>query len=102
MSLSIRNVTLAIRLTAAIMPSILCYGKYAVKKKLGQYVRKADFPAGTNVTIDGGGNEGYLEFHPQPTQLWPEYYYLYPIPRQERVLNPQLEQNPGWNDGVGK
>lgn len=75
---------------------------YAMKKKLGQYVRKADFPAGTNVTIDGGGNEGYLEFHPQPTQLWPEYYYLYPIPRQERVLNPQLEQNPGWNDGVGK
>ena len=74
----------------------------SMKKKLGQYVRKADFPAGTNVTIDGGGNEGYLEFHPQPTQLWPEYYYLYPIPRQERVLNPQLEQNPGWNDGVGK
>ena len=31
---------------------------YAMKKKLGQYVRKSDFPAGTNVTIEGGGIEG--------------------------------------------
>lgn len=32
-----RNVTLAIRLTAAIMPSILCYGKYAVKDVLNYF-----------------------------------------------------------------
>lgn len=69
---------------------------YAMKKKLGAYVRKSDFPAGTNVTIDGGGEEGYLEFHPQLTHLWPEHYYLYPLPRTECVLNPQLEQNPEW------
>ena len=68
---------------------------YALKKKLGQYVRASDFPK-ANVTIHGGGSEGYLEFHPQQTHLWPDYYYLYPIPRNERVLNPQLEQNPGW------
>ena len=68
---------------------------YALKKKLGQFVRSSDFP-GVNVTIDGGGSEGYLEFHPQQTHLWPDYYYLNPIPRNERVLNPQLEQNPGW------
>ena len=71
---------------------------YALKKKLGQYVRLSDFPAGTNVTIDGGADEGYLEFHPQQTHLWPDYYYLNPIPRNERVLNPQLEQNPGWEE----
>lgn len=69
---------------------------YAMKKKLGQYVRLADFPPNTKVMIDGNGTEGYLEFHPLPTHLWPEHYYLYPIPRQECVLNPQIEQNPGW------
>lgn len=69
---------------------------YALKKKLGQWVSFDDFPVGTNVTIDNGASEGYLEFHPQQTHLWPDYYYLYPIPRKEIVLNPQLEQNPGW------
>ncbi|MCR9228544.1 MAG: RagB/SusD family nutrient uptake outer membrane protein [Flavobacteriaceae bacterium] len=27
--------------------------------------------------------------------------YLYPIPTQERILNPNLTQNPGWDDGLG-
>lgn len=27
--------------------------------------------------------------------------YFYPIPTQERILNPNLTQNPGWNDGLG-
>ena len=31
---------------------------YALKKKLGMYVKTSDFPAGTKVTIDGGGAEG--------------------------------------------
>lgn len=26
--------------------------------------------------------------------------YLYPIPVQERILNPNLTQNPGWEDGL--
>ena len=70
---------------------------YMMKKKLGQYVRKADFPASTKITIDGGGTEGYLEFHPIPNRLWPDYYYLQAIPLNEKNLNPQLEQNPGWD-----
>ena len=70
---------------------------YAMKKKLGQYVRKSDFPAGTAVTIDGGADEGYLEFHPDPNKLWPDYYYLYPIPLNQMVLNPNIKQNPGWD-----
>lgn len=74
---------------------------YMMKQKLGQYVRKSDFPAGTKVTVYGDGAEGYLTFHPAPDHTWPEYYYLYPIPRNERVLNPQLTQNPGWDDGIG-
>lgn len=70
--------------------------QYMLKKKLGQYVRKSDFPAGTKVTIDKGASEGYLEFHPEQTHLWPDYYYLYPIPRNEITLNSKIEQNPGW------
>ncbi len=73
---------------------------YMMKQKLGQWVRKSDFPAGTAVTVYGDGEEGYLTFHPAQTHLWPDYYYLNPIPRNERVLNPQLTQNPGWDDGV--
>lgn len=69
---------------------------YMMRKKLGQYVRKADFPDNTNVTIDGGGTEGYLEFHPEQKHQWPDYYYLYPIPRNEITLNPKIKQNPGW------
>lgn len=69
---------------------------YAKKKKLGQYVRKSDFPEGTIITIDGNGSEGYLTFHDEPATLWPTHYYLHPIPMDQLVLNPNLEQNPGW------
>lgn len=69
---------------------------YLLKKKLGQYVRKSDFPADIKITIDGNGTEGYLEFHPKQNHLWPDYYYLYPIPRNEITLNSKIEQNPGW------
>lgn len=71
---------------------------YMMKKKLGQYVRKADFSAGTNVPIEGGADEGYLEFHPAPAGLWPEHYYLHPLPLNQLVLNPNLEQNDGWSN----
>ena len=26
--------------------------------------------------------------------------YLYPVPINERTLNPNLTQNPGWDDGL--
>lgn len=70
---------------------------YMMKKKLGQFVRKSDFPPSTKVTIDGGDSEGYLEFHPKPTVKWPDYYYLYAIPLNQIVLNSSLTQNPGWD-----
>ena len=69
---------------------------YALKKKLGQWVRKQDFPKNVKLKIHGGGTEGYLEFHPEQTHLWPEHYYLYPLPLDQLVLNTNLEQNPGW------
>ncbi len=69
---------------------------YTMKKKLGQWVDKANFPAGTKLKIDGGAKSGYLQFHPEFTHKWPEHYYLHPIPSGQVVLNPNLDQNPDW------
>lgn len=70
---------------------------YAMKQKVGMWVNKTDPTVGPNgYDVLGGGQEGYITFHPAPTNTWPEYYYLYPIPRNEIVLNSKLDQNPGW------
>lgn len=47
-------------------------------------------------------NEGYVFYHKNisRTQFSQERDYLYPIPINERSLNPNLTQNPGWNDGL--
>ncbi|WP_237587053.1 RagB/SusD family nutrient uptake outer membrane protein [Pontibacter russatus] len=29
-------------------------------------------------------------------RVWDDKYYLYPIPERDRLLNPELGQNPGW------
>lgn len=49
------------------------------------------------------GTSGYVDYHKNH-----ERYgfnegrdYLYPIPINERSLNHNLTQNPGWNDGLG-
>lgn len=48
------------------------------------------------------GTKGCVIVHNGITRSWNEtrdYYYY--IPSKERVLNPALSQNPGWNDGLG-
>ncbi|MBU3837891.1 MAG: RagB/SusD family nutrient uptake outer membrane protein [Candidatus Phocaeicola faecigallinarum] len=47
-------------------------------------------------------NEGYVFYHKNisRTQFSQERDYLYPIPINERSLNDNLTQNPGWNDGL--
>ena len=58
------------------------------------------YKIGTDITLSDG-NKGYV--NPRPTYTFtfdPERDYLYPIPTDERVLNPRLLQNPGWNDGL--
>ena len=44
---------------------------------------------------------GYMFYHKtvERTKFNEERDYLYPIPSTERQLNPNLTQNPGWNDG---
>lgn len=48
------------------------------------------------------GNRGYVDYHKNiaRTAFSEERDYLYPIPSNERSLNRNLTQNPGWNDGL--
>lgn len=48
------------------------------------------------------GNKGYLYYHKNinRTPFSEERDYLYPIPTDERSLNHNLIQNPGWKDGL--
>ncbi len=48
------------------------------------------------------GDHGYLDYHANihRTAFNEERDYLYPIPINERSLNPNLTQNPGWDDGL--
>ena len=39
---------------------------------------------------------GNLLIYPNVTKRFEEKKYLYPIPEEERLLNPALGQNPGW------
>ena len=46
------------------------------------------------------GNKGYVDPQQGLQHVFDENRdYLYPIPTNERTLNPNLVQNPGWVDG---
>lgn len=56
----------------------------------GAYVGNANVkPA----TVDA---EGYVRPYPTNNRIYNAKYYLYPIPTEQRQLNPNLGQNPGW------
>jgi hypothetical protein len=68
---------------------------YTQTEKLGRWIVRADY--GNALTVQGNGTEGYVTIQgPPPAGGFPEYYYLYPIPSNEIVLNSKLVQNPGW------
>ena len=47
------------------------------------------------------GDSGCLDHHHNVAHVFDENRdYYYPIPTKERQLNPNLKQNPGWNDGL--
>ena len=70
---------------------------YAVKEKLGRWITKGvDVPTGNSIPIQNGANAGYIDYWGVPPSPYPDSYYLYPIPSNEIVLNPQIVQNPGW------
>ena len=66
---------------------------YVTNLKLGMYIFSSEYPS---LPILNGADSGYLSYEPQPPAIYPDYYYLHPIPSQEIVLNPKLVQNPGW------
>lgn len=69
---------------------------YASARKIGRYIQKGvDVPANAPIPVLNGGSSGYIAYEGTPPSF-PEYYYLYPIPSAEIVLNPNIKQNPGW------
>ena len=55
---------------------------------------------GTDIFLSGG-NSGYVDPQQKSEHTFNEARdYFYPIPIDERSLNPNLTQNPGWDDGL--
>lgn len=58
---------------------------------------------GTNVWVD---EKGFIICYPKSPYVntvngvlpWDDYRYYFPIPKEELTLNPQLVQNPGWEN----
>ena len=63
---------------------------------------------GKNVPCTDGvvlseGRSGYIDMHRLKNRSFDENRdYLYPIPLEDRQLNPNLKQNPGWKDGLSE
>ncbi len=59
------------------------------------------YEIGTDLTLSEG-DHGYLDYHANIKRMGfnEERDYLYPIPINERSLNHNLTQNPGWDDGL--
>lgn len=66
-------------------------GHYVNKQPLGVYL------GAPTDKIKKVNADGYVYFFDAP-QGWLDHYYLFPIPLNQRALNPQLEQNPGWEN----
>lgn len=75
-------------------------GEYYNTQQKGSWVKNADYNntlkiEGYATVADSKNKEGYVVYLDAP-KGWLDYYYLLPIPMQDLVLNPQLEQNPGY------
>lgn len=69
---------------------------YATSRKIGRYITKGiDVPATAPIPILNGATAGYIAYEGTPG-AFPDYYYLYPIPSAEIVMNPNINQNSGW------
>lgn len=67
----------------------------AISNKMTLYNPETGYSDGTAGTL----SEGYIYLFNDPLKEgkgWLEKYYLYQVPTTEILLNPELEQNPGW------
>lgn len=56
---------------------------------------------GGDISLENDGAGGLVVVNPQINKTFDEQKdYLEPIPIQERQLNPNITQNPGWQDGL--
>lgn len=56
---------------------------------------------GSDITLENGAAGGNILINSHINKKFDESKdYLYPIPINERQLNPNLTQNPGWDDGL--
>jgi len=60
-----------------------------------EYVNVGE-PGGSNPRILSNGDNGEILWFWNHPRVWEEKHYLYPIPEQDRLFNPNLGQNPGW------
>lgn len=67
---------------------------YATEVKLGRWITQTDYAQ--NISIQGNTPEGYVQLIPLVPPAFPDFYYLFPLPADQLVLNPNFEQNPGW------
>lgn len=83
------------------------------RQNKGAWVKKSDIKEGSSsqyfldeatgnpVGMSGNMTEGYIYLEPDPIKAgegWQERYYLYQVPTTEILLNPNLTQNPGWEE----
>ena len=55
----------------------------------------------SDLNLENDINGGRIRVNTTISRYWDENKdYFYPIPTQERILNPNLTQNPGWDDGL--
>lgn len=78
---------------------LILYNEGSAKPEAGDGVYV--YQIGTEILLSGG-TRGYISYHKniERTPYNEERDYLYPIPINERTLNVNLTQNPGWNDGL--
>ena len=76
-------------------------GEYYNIRQKGAWVKNAEYNnmlkiEGYATVADSKDKEGYVVYLDEP-KGWLEHYYLSPIPMNDLVLNPQLEQNPVYS-----
>lgn len=53
---------------------------------------------GTNPYSLTQGTSGEINWLNNVSRIWNDKFYLYPIPEADRLINPNLGQNPGWQE----
>ena len=80
---------------------VILYPKGSAKPSAGEGVQVYELDKDIYLTEEKC-SKGYMFYHKtvERTKFNEGRDYLYPIPSTERELNPNLEQNPGWSDGL--